>query len=58
MKTDENNIKQDPPYPFHKREVFRTQYPPKQQQEKKPGKEKMRLRKQKPLPFPEDLDKK
>ena len=57
MKTDENNIKQDPPYPFHKREVFRTQYQPKQQQEK-PGKEKMRLRKQKPLPFLDDLDKK
>ena len=57
MKTDENNIKQDPPYPFHKREVFRTQYQPKQQQEK-PGKEKMRLRKHKPLPFLDDLDKK
>ena len=57
MKSDENNIKQDPPNPFHMREVYRTQYQPKHQQEK-PVKAKMRLRQQKPIPFLDDLDKK
>ena len=39
------------------REVYRTQYQPKQQQEK-PVKANMRLRNQKTIPFLDDLDKK
>ena len=57
MKSDENNIKQDPLNPFHMREVYRTQCQPKHQQEK-PVKAKMRLRNQKTIPFLDDLDKK